>query len=287
MRRYHYRPSKKLERFSEGMAALERMNYKVVQSAVDNASAGMVQRIVENAKTRGLEFLPTDIDLGDYRDYFSKAGYATRYLDYYRDNQKEKSLEHYVALKLLNLHRGDVFIDIASEHSPVPEIYSRLTGAVTYRQDIMYPEGIHGNCIEGDACSMPVPDGFASKAILTCSLEHFEGDGDTHLFLELHRILRPKGIVCVIPFYIFTDPVTQTDPTVSVPAGVVFDKDTTLYCAEGWGNRHGRFYSPQSFIQRVMNPIKDKFKFDFFYFRNASEIYPSIYLRFAFTSTRL
>lgn len=241
------------------MAALEKMNYKTLVSAVDNASPDRVREILEKWKTYRFEFLSIDTDLNGYREYLMKTGYATRYADYYPDNRREKSLEHYVGLKLLHLKKTDVFIDIASEHSPVSEIYSCLTGAVTYSQDIMYLEGVHGNRIGGDACSMPVPDGFASKAVLTCSFEHFEGDRDMRLFVELHRILRPNGVACVVPFYIFTEPVTQTDPTVSVPAKVLFDKGTTLYCAEGWGNRHGRFYSPQSFLERIINPLKNKF----------------------------
>src|SRR5690606_27137344 len=117
----------------------------------------------------------------------------------YLGNRPEKTLEHYIALTLLDVNADDVFVDIASEHSPVPEIYERLTGAKSYSQDIMYPDGIEGNRIGGDACAMPVADGFASKAALTCSLEHFEGDADTRLFHEMHRVLRPGGKICITP----------------------------------------------------------------------------------------
>ena len=179
-----------------------------------------------------------------------------------------------------------MFIDLASEHSPVPEIYARLTGATTYSQDIMYPEGIDGNRIGGDACAMPVADGFASAAGLTCSLEHFEEDADARLFVELGRVLRPGGAVCIVPFYVNVEHVIQTDPTIGVPANVVFDQGAPLYCVEGWGNRHGRFYSPQSFVDRVVNRVADKFRFDFYVLRNAADVGPSIYARFAFVATR-
>jgi ubiquinone/menaquinone biosynthesis C-methylase UbiE len=151
----------------------------------------------------------------------------------------------------------------------------------------MYPGGINGGQIGGDACSMPVPDGFASKASLTCSLEHFEADADTRLFCELSRVLKPGGAVCVVPFYLFVEPVTQTDPTVSIASNVSFDIGTTIYCAEGWGNRHGRFYSPGSFVQRVADAVKETFRFDYFYLKNASDVDASIYARFAFLATRL
>ncbi len=284
---YVYRPEVDAISFEDGMAALNKFGLNVINSAIDNTSHSIVLDILNLAHKSGIDFLDYEINLDDYNNYFDNAEYKSRYPDYYLDNQIEKSFEHYLALSLLNLSAEDVFIDLASEHSPIPEIYARLTGATTYSQDIMYPSGVNGNRIGGDACSMPVPDCFASKATLTCSLEHFEGDSDTRLFHELSRVLKPGGIVCVVPFYIFKEPATQTDPTVSVSSGVTFDRGTTIYCAQGWGNRHGRFYSPSSFIERIIKPVQDKFKFSFYYLKNTGEIDASVYARFAFTATRL
>jgi hypothetical protein len=284
---YVYRPQVDSISFEEGTAALKKSGWKVVDSGIDNTSPNVVLEILNLAQKSGINFLDYEIDLEKYHNYLNEADYKTRYPDYYLGNQIEKSLEHYLAISVLNLSKEDVFIDLASEHSPIPEIYARLTGASTYSQDIMYPPGINGNRIGGDACSMPVTDGFASKATLTCSLEHFEGDADTSLFYELSRVLKPGGIVCVVPFYIFKEQATQTDPTVSVPSDVDFDRGTTIYCAKGWENRHGRFYSPSCFINRIIKPVQDKFKFDFYYLKNANEVDASVYARFAFTATRL
>lgn len=284
---YVYRPEVVSKSFSDSIAELKKSGLRVVDSAIDNTSPSIVLNILTLAREAGISFVDYEINLDGYKEYFDNAEYAIRYPDYYLGNQIEKSLEHYIAFSLLNLNEKDIFVDIASEHSPVPEIYAQLTGATTYSQDIMYPPGINGSRIGGDACSMPVPDMFASKATLTCSLEHFEGDLDICLFNELYRVLKPGGIVCVVPFYVFEEPATQTDPTVSIASGVVFDQDTTIYCAEGWGNRHGRFYSPKSFLERIINPVKGKFKFDFYYLKNAAEVDPSVYVRFAFTATRL
>jgi len=123
-------------------------------------------------------------DLVRYRIFFDAAGYQTRYPDYYAGNLPESSFEHFAALDLLNPGPSDVFIDIASEGSPLPEIAARVHGCRPYAQDIRYADGVSGNRIGGDACTMPVPDGFATRAALTCSLEHFEGDGDIRLFHE-------------------------------------------------------------------------------------------------------
>jgi SAM-dependent methyltransferase len=134
---------------------------------------------------------------------------------------------------------------------------------------------------------MPVPDGFASKACLTCSLQHFEGDADTRLFVELARVLRPGGAVCIVPFYVNTEAVTLTDPVVSVGVNVPFESGAPIHCVEGWGNRHGRFYSPESFARRIAGPLRDRFRFDFLCLTDAAAIDPTVYARFAFVATRL
>lgn len=284
---YVYRPQSNLQNFSESVNLLKKSSHKnVVTSSIDNTSPDVVAEILSIALTHGVEFVDYQIDIAAYKKYVEDAKYLTKYSDYYSGNQPEKTLEHYISLSLLEINETDRFIDIASEHSPIPEIYSRLTGAITFSQDIMYPAGVNGNRIGGDACSMPVSDNFASKASLTCSLEHFEGDADTLLFQELARILKPNGTVCVIPFYLFKQEATQTDPLVSIPANVKFDKNTTIYCAKGWGNRHGRFYSSQSFMERIVKPVKDKLDFKFYYITNPSDVDTSVYARFAFTATK-
>jgi hypothetical protein len=286
---YVYRPEVAPQPFADGVQALRTRGHRVVESAIDNASPDVVDRILASARQRGLRMFPLQVDGDDYREYRRQADYEHRYPHYYADNLAEKSFEHFVALRLLEPGPADAFVDLASEHSPVPEIFHRLTGATTYSQDIMYPPGLNGDRIGGDACEMPVPDGFASKAALTCSLEHFEGDADTRLFVELARVLKPGGVVCVVPFYLYVEPAAQTDPSVSVPADVAFDAGATVYAAEGWGNRHGRFYGVDSFIDRVMRPTNGSFHFTFYHLANAAAATgePSVYARFAFTATRL
>jgi len=283
---YVYNPGRVDVSFDEAHARFAERFSKVVPAAIDYASPANVARVIELGREAGLTFEPLAVDLDEYRRYWSAAGYETRYDDYYRGNQREKSLEHWLAMKLLGVGPTRVFIDIASENSPVPEIYWRLAGACTFAQDIMNPEGIEGNRIGGDACSMPLPEGFADAASLTCSLEHFEGDGDVRLFAELARVLKPGGSVCVVPFYAYVEDATQTDPQVSLAAEVPFDDDTAIYLAPGWGNRHGRFYSPAGFRRRIVDPLRDVLDFRFFHLTNADEVDPSCYVRFAFVATR-
>ncbi len=189
-------------------------------------------------------------------------------------------------MQWLGIAATEVFVDIASEHSPVPGNLLAAQGCCSFSQDISYAQGIEGNRIGGDACAMPVPDGFADKAALTCSLEHFEGDADVRLFAELARVLRPGGKVCVVPFYAYEEDATQTDPVVGIAADIAFDEGTVIHCADGWGNRHGRFYAPETFKRKIVDRFRDVLAFDFYHVANAADVDPSIYARFAFVATR-
>jgi SAM-dependent methyltransferase len=286
MSAYVYNPGRAAVSFRDAQARFVARFAKVVPSAIDNVSPPRVERILALAREAGMPFEAYAIDLEDYRRYWNAAGYDSRYPDYYRGNQPEKSLEHWLALKLLAIRPTQVFIDVASEASPVPEIYWRLAGACSFGQDIMNPDGISGNRIGGDACAMPLPDAFADAAALTCSLEHFEGDGDVRLFAELARVLKPGGSVCVVPFYAYEEDATQTDPLVSLAAEVPFDEDTAIYLAENWGNRHGRFYSPAGFRRKIVDRFRDVLSFRFFHLTNADQVHGSCYARFAFVAIR-
>jgi SAM-dependent methyltransferase len=283
---YQYQPEPSALSFDAATRMLAERGHDVVSGAIDNASPGKVEKIVELAGAAGLRFDPLQIDIGAYRAYVESAGYGRRYASYYRGNQPEKSLEHWITYTLLGLRPTEVFIDIASEHSPVPEIFWRLAGVCSFAQDISYPAGVNGSVIGGDACAMPVAAAFAHKAALTCSLEHFEQDGDIRLFAELARVLRPGGSVCVVPFYLYTVHATQTDPLLSVNNDVIFDDDAVIHCAKGWGNRHGRFYSPMSFKHRIVDRFRDRLSFGFYRIVNAADVDKSIYARFAMVATR-
>jgi hypothetical protein len=136
------------------------------------------QEIEDELKRCGFRVDELRIDMNGYKDYLERARYSRfpRYSPFGTETFAEKSLEHYLAAVLLDLSKDDVYIDIANANSPTPEIYHELFGCETYRQDLIFPEGIHGRVIGGTAAKMAVADGFASKMALHCSFEHFEGD---------------------------------------------------------------------------------------------------------------
>lgn len=245
----------------------------------------VVETITADLARRGFPVEEIAIDPAAYRAYFAAARYAERYPDYYSFNLPEKSLEHFVAATLLELGPADVYIDIASEHSPVPEIYAQLFGCVSYRQDLAYPEGLHGDRIGGDAAAMPVPDGFATKMALHCSFEHFEGDADMRFVREIKRVLRAGGRVCFAPLYLCDRYGVLTDPAVAVAEHVSFEPDALVYCKPGWGNRHGRMYDAAHLESRIRRNLAGM-QLKLYRIVNATAVDPSCYLQFAAVISR-
>ena len=242
-------------------------------------STGAEDRIIQRLKRIGIDVFDYIIDVDGYHRYFSLARYATDFSEYYKFNLAEKSLEHYLASTFLKLNEGDIYIDIASEHSPVPVIYDRLFGVKAYRQDLMYPPGLNGDQIGGDAAQMPIPPEFSTKMALHCSFEHFENDSDIRFIREAERVLKPGGLLCVVPLYLSEEYAVQTDPVIAMNQNVEFEDDAILCCAIGWGNRHGRFYDPEHFQSRIAGNL-GHLDAKVFRILNSSDVDSSCYARF-------
>lgn len=242
--------------------------------------AGWELRLADRLHQLGIRTVDYTVNVAKYRKYVDRARYRKRYPQYYSDNLPEKSLEHFVAADLLALNASDTYIDIASEQSPVPEVYASLFDVDAYRQDLGYAAGLHGRTIGSDAADMPIPDGFASKLGLHCSFEHFEGDSDIRFIREADRVLRRGGAACILPLYMAESYAIMTDPRVSVPAHVAFEQDATVYCVQGWGNRHGRFYDPDHFASRIADNL-GQLSAIVYRIANADAVDASCYLRFA------
>ena len=245
-----------------------------------DVTPSVVAAVADGLRARGIPVEELRLDLAEVRSFVARAGYATRHKDYYPWNRAEKSLEHFIAAKLLGLDRGDVYIDVASEHSVVPDIYHDLFGCTTYRQDLSYPPGLKGDRIGGDAAAMPLPAGFATAMGLHCSFEHFEGDADIRFVREAGRVLRPGGRVCIVPLYLNSHHAALHDPAAPDAQGASFDDDAVVHLQAGWGNRHGRFYDPGHLDSRIRENLGD-LRLRVFHVINPEEVDPSCYVRFA------
>jgi SAM-dependent methyltransferase len=237
------------------------------------------KEITKELKENGFNIIDLYINIADYRQYINNAEYHKFANQYSKEAFIEKSLEHYLAAELLNLSKNDIYIDIASGSSPVPEIYHNLYECIIYKQDLAYPKGINGNIIGGDASNMPIEDNFATKMALHCSFEHFEQDRDIRFIKEAGRVLKRGGQLCIVPLYLYNKYAIQTDPAVLPKDGLSFEKEAVLYCAKGWRNRHGRFYDVPHYISRIRNN-QGNLKLTIYIVQNEKEVDASCYVKF-------
>jgi len=241
---------------------------------------GKIDTINEMLVAEGIEVTISSIDKEEYNNFFTKAGYTVRYPRYYPNSIIEKSLEHFIAQKILALSPSDTYIDIASQNSPAPEIYCRLYGCKAYAQDMSYKPGVNGNKIGGDAASMPIPDGFASKMALHCSFEHFEDNSDIGFIKECSRVLCFGGVAVIVPLYLNNHYAISTDPAMNAFSTINFDGDAVVVASRGWMNRHGRAYDPKHLKSRVVKAGVG-LTFEVVHLINPKEIHCTCYVNYA------
>jgi SAM-dependent methyltransferase len=247
------------------------------------ASTDVFNRARVSLNEAGIAVDDLKIDVEDYRRWIERASYPPQCYkesDYGRPIFSQKTLEHYVACKMLDIKKGDVYIDIAAALSPLPDMLPRLYGCQSYRQDLVYPAGTHGMVIGGNAAALPVPDEFADHMALHCSYEHFENESDIEFIKEANRVLKPGGKLCIVPLYMYTEYAIQTDiqewPVLARPD---FEQDAVVFLADGFSNRWGRFYDVKHFMDRVVKNL-DKLKLSLFFITNEKEVHPTVSTKF-------
>lgn len=210
-------------------------------------------------KATNLPIVSAVLDENEVADFAQQAEYEFYYPNYYvgRDLARLKKIrEHFAAAKLLELTKTDVYLDIASQNSPAPQIYERLFGCQVLRQDLEYAPGRNGRLIGGSAGSMPLPNGAVTKMAMHCSLEHFEGDQDIAFIQEAERVLAVGGRLAIVPLYLSDSYFVVTQPSqwarlpeASRPA---FPPDAVIYGSQQSGNRFERYYDAPHLIERLI-----------------------------------
>jgi SAM-dependent methyltransferase len=233
--------------------------------------------------TRDIELKEYYIDPQAFRAHIDQVNYPRNYAGGPRSEggaREEKLLEYFVSLDLMDIQATDVVIDVASEWSVFPDFVHELTGATVYRQDLIYPPGIKDNRIGGSAACMPVANGFADKLVLHNAFEHFEGTADTEFILEAWRVLKPGGILCILPLFMAQAFVNLTDPLVQ-RAGITWDPGARVIERLWWRNRFARYYDVEALWQRVLRPAHEVgFRITILHVENLQETEIPAYLCF-------
>ncbi len=189
-----------------------------------------------------------------FREFKSLCGYAESYVNYMGpDLLDQKMLEHFVSQELIRLPEGGTLLDIGGAQSPFARYVQREHAATAYALDPGYAAGIHGNQIGSRAESIPLPDASVDAMTLHCSIDHFEGDGDSRFIREAARVLRPGGRVCILPLYFAPEPTNICDPS-EYALDITFDPDAVIRRVDGHRNRFGRFYTVKTLRTRLLDP---------------------------------
>lgn len=262
-----------------------RIPNRIHDGGPDLLSETILKAIRTDIAAAGVRIETRNVDENAFEEFRRQAGYAERYPTYYRDNQREKSFEHYWAFRFMEPREGCRYVDIGSERSPLPEIFDRLSGSDTYSQDLSYEAGIAERRIGGDAAQLPVGDAFFDGAVLTCSIEHFEGESDIGFMKEMARTLKPGGKVIVLPLYMHTADCYCVDPVCAVQGDAPYDPESDIHCIKGWGNRHGRIYSASTLRTRLIKP-NPELSFHVHYLEDVDKLGKSVYCRFVLLGTK-
>jgi hypothetical protein len=245
---------------------------------------GYSEQILEALQRLPVAFKPFPIDVGRFESHLRSFAYPRAYAAGSLDeggNRENKLLEYFLSLEILDVQPGQVVIDVASEYSIFPTVVRQLYGGKVYRQDLIYPEGIHGDRIGGNAAAMAVSDGFADALVLHNSFEHFEGNADAGFVAESWRILRPGGAVLIIPVFVTEEHTIVTDPLTDRD-GVVWDPGARVVELPGWHNRFGRFYDAAALEQRVLAPARRLgYELELLHFVNVRDVHPLATTHFA------
>lgn len=227
---------------------------------------------------------PYEIDGAGFHTYIETQGFPRNYAGGPLNEggfREQKLLEYYVSLDFLDVKPSDVVVDVGSEWALFPQKVRDSIGATVYQQDLVFEPGIHGTYIGGSAAQMPVPDGFADKIVLHNAYEHFEGSADSDFIGEAWRVLRPGGVLCILPLFMSDRFRILTDPLVN-REGITWDDEALIVQVPLWRNRFGRVYDAAALQRRVLAPATAcGFEATIYHVRNVKHVEPGSNLYFA------
>jgi ubiquinone/menaquinone biosynthesis C-methylase UbiE len=235
--------------------------------------------ILADLLSKGIQTIPLTINTSKFHSWLSKYSFPQSYIESNGINFIEKALEYYVGLELLQLWKGDIFIDVGAGNSPWIKMVHSHIGCKTYALDLAYPEGIHGSNIGADASLMPFLDGSVTKIAFHCSYETFEGKKDIKTIREAERVLSLGGRLVILPLYLHNSYWVDSNPWAD-RRGIDYDGALRVWRDDGHIVRFSRKYSVEAFVRRVKENRGD-LNFSIYYIQNEKDISDNCYLKFA------
>ncbi|MBN2254072.1 MAG: methyltransferase domain-containing protein [Deltaproteobacteria bacterium] len=286
-----------MKRYSVADAVVLWRQWREFKNASDDMRASWVESLTSPSDLLrrfhqlGVPVVERSVDIDCFEKWMDQYPDLCRFYSNYGDTRIEKILEHYLTMSELHISGRDVCIDIAASTSPFADVVAEHLKNTCYRQDLIYPEGIHGNSIGGDAARMPVDNNFADVLTLHCAYECFQDDADIRFITEAERVLRRGGRLGIIPLYVESVYFVKTGPLHDRRRIKVEEGARCIWRDDGYVREaFSRHYSPESLKKRVVEAIT-KMNCEVLHFTNLDEVgsrYPGqrVYCRFMFRAVR-
>ncbi len=240
-------------------SAIDRLRQWVPNLVVDR----LVRSLDWEELARGLENIglgTLELVSSELRDWAGEyyPGYAATFGDF----RHKKLIEFFVSYTVLGPEPCHVFMDAAGGANGY---LAKLTCQRKILQDIRVPDATRAivgpdvDYIEGDAGSIPLPDGSVDRISCHHSFEHFRGDSDSGFVREVQRLLAPGGKCCIVPLFLANRYAEITD---RIALGFKYDPrslrviDPTASISGGaYSGNYARIYSVDAFQRRVIQAL--------------------------------
>jgi hypothetical protein len=262
--------------------ACARISGPVITGAMGAIDVG---GILNDFARLGIPVTGCRLNVRDYDSYLAKAGYGRHpfYGTVSGEMLLQKSFEHYMSARLLDVQRDDVCLELVIDIPAADVFYERVYGCKTYVLDVNSLLSSPGN---GADLGVKVPLDRISKVVMHCAFEHLESDSDTGLIKKLESVLRPGAKICIIPMYFSTHYAVCTDPCRLPESGALFDKEARVYCRKGWNNRFGRYYDTAHFVSRIKDAA-GQLNYKIYHIENTADIGLDSNFAFVLTGEKL
>lgn len=225
------------------------------------------------------------IDEEEFDRWFLDVDYSKSYPDYWKTYPsdklvRKKALEHFISIDLDDFRPGDVVLDAGGATSPFCSIcQDRLGASQVYhldlpREDLKIEPGVHGRYIGASAAEIPLQPDSVDHVVSHNAIEHFEQGAYRGFLNEALRILRPGGLLCVLPLFV----ANRTCVYSSLNAWYlgkrkpVFEKGTTIVMREEIQQPYARFISAADLRMEFIDPVSEQMDCHVVFFENFREV---------------
>ncbi|XPV75573.1 MAG: class I SAM-dependent methyltransferase [Desulfovibrio sp.] len=236
----------------------------------------------------GLPVVPYNIDVPHFEEYMSSFDDIYSKTNYAASGEAvlyEKCLEHYLSLQFCEkLDENAVLLDVANAGSCFPTVIQRMSPCNIIANDLVFRKGVffHAGKVwrfGGSAGDLPFAEKSVDLITVHCALEMFQGNHDMEFFSEAQRVLKPGGVLVIIPLYmhehhiVYRDSNCTGDDLPEVPANA-----TLVHRKNFYNVSFARVYNVRQFVDRLVSPFNN-LDTTIYEIANGSAVHPSIYAR--------